>query len=56
MCAYILVEENTRPVIPTYQTQFKPMLHIYTLWKHQKNSDFLTFSGGIEMDEWVETT
>ena len=30
------------------------MLHFYTARKRQKISGFLTFSRGIEMENWVE--
>ena len=33
-------------------THSKPILNFYTHWKHQKTKDFLTFSGGIEMEHW----
>ena len=31
-------------------THFLPMLHFYTPWKHQKVSDILMFSVGIEVE------
>ena len=31
-----------------------PMFSFYTPWKHLKVSGFLTFSGGIEKDQWHE--
>ena len=33
---------------------FIPLISFYTPWKHEKISDFLTFSGGIERDQWHE--
>ena len=30
------------------------MFHIYVLWKRQKTSVFLTFSGGVEIEIWPE--
>ena len=30
------------------------LVFFYTPWKYQKTSDFLTFSGGIERDQWHE--
>ena len=30
------------------------MFHIYILWKRQKTSAFLTFSGGVEIELWPE--
>ena len=35
-------------------TQFSPVSHFYTSWKHQKTKGFLTFSGGVEMDYWAK--
>ena len=35
-------------------THFNPMFHFYTPRKQQKNSGFLTFSGGKEMEHWFE--
>ena len=37
-----------------YLIHFGPMLHFYTARKRQKISGFLTFSRGIEMENWVE--
>ena len=34
-------------------THFQPIFHFYTPWKHQKPSDFLMFSGGIEVEYWL---
>ena len=34
----------------------KPMFHFYTPWKHHKISGFLTFLGGIELENWVKVT
>ena len=34
-------------------TDFKPMFHFFTSWKHQKTRGFLTFSGGIQMERWL---
>ena len=31
-------------------THFTPMFHLYTSWKSNKTSGFLTFSGGIQME------
>ena len=31
-------------------TDFQPMVHVYTPWKHQKASGFLMFSGSIEIE------
>ena len=39
----------------TKLTHFQPMLHFYTPWKHQKISDSLIFSGGIEMEHCLKT-
>ena len=30
------------------------MFLLYSPWKHQKTSVFLTVSGGIEMEHWLE--
>ena len=30
------------------------MVHLYTLWEPQKNSAFLTISGGMEMEHWLK--
>ena len=30
------------------------MFHLYTPWKRQKASAFLTFSGGIEIEHWLK--
>ena len=30
------------------------MFYFYTPWKRQKTSDFLTFSGGIEIEHWLK--
>ena len=30
------------------------MFYFYTPWKRQKTESFLTFSGGIEIDNWTE--
>ena len=37
-------------------TYFQPMFHFYTppLRKHQKTFDFLMFSGGKEVEHWLE--
>ena len=35
-------------------SHFSPMLHFYTPWKCQKTFEFLTFSGGIEMEHWAK--
>ena len=35
-------------------THFQPMFHFYTIWKHQKTSGFLIFSGGIEVEHWLK--
>ena len=35
-------------------THFMPLVSFYTPSKHQKTSGFLTFSGGIERDQWHE--
>ena len=35
-------------------THFKLMFHFYTLWKHKKQTDFLMFSGGTEMEHWLQ--
>ena len=35
-------------------THFQPMFHFFTSWKHQKTSGFLTFSGGFEIQHWLE--
>ena len=37
-----------------YVTHFKPMFNFYTPWKLQKTWGFLTFSGGVEMKQWLE--
>ena len=37
-----------------FLTNFKPMFHFYTPWKRQKTKDFLTFSGGMEMEHRLE--
>ena len=34
-------------------THLQPMFHSYTPWKHQKTSDFLIFSGIIEVEHWL---
>ena len=34
---------------------FSPMFDFYTHWKRQKTQGFLTFSGGIEMENWGKT-
>ena len=34
--------------------QVQPMFHFYILWKHQKTSGFLMFSGGIEVEHWLK--
>ena len=36
-------------------TRFKLMFHFFTPLKRQKTGGFLTFSGGIEMENWPET-
>ena len=38
-----------------YSTPFSPMFHFHTPWKCQKTIGFLTFSGGIEIEQWTET-
>ena len=35
-------------------THFIPMFHLYTPWKRPKTFGFLTFSGSIEMRNWVK--
>ena len=35
-------------------THFMPLVPFYIPWKHQKTSDFLMFSVGIERDQWHE--
>ena len=30
------------------------MFYFYTPWKHQKTSGYLTFSGDIEVENWLE--
>ena len=35
-------------------THFIPIFHLYTPWKRPKTFGFLTFSGGIEMRNWVK--
>ena len=52
------IQENNEK-IPKYfdhcfLTHFMPLISFYTPWKHQKTSDFLMFSGGIERDQWDE--
>ena len=37
-----------------YLTHFSPMLYFYTTWKRLKTKDFITFSGGIEMENWAK--
>ena len=34
-------------------TQLQPMFHFYTPRKHQKTSGFLMFSGGTEVQHWL---
>ena len=34
---------------------FSPMFDFYTPWKRQKTQGFLTFSDGIEMENWGKT-
>ena len=31
-----------------------PLVFFYTPWKHQKTRGYLTFSGGIEREQWYE--
>ena len=38
----------------SFLSYFKPMFHFYTPWKRQKISGFLTFSGGTEIENWLE--
>ena len=33
---------------------FEPTFHFYSPWKRQKTRSFLTFSGGIEMEHWLD--
>ena len=33
---------------------FTPMFHFFPTWKRQKTSDFLTFSGAIEIQHWCK--
>ena len=33
---------------------FQPKFHFYTLWKYQKSSGFLMFSGGIKVEYWLK--
>ena len=33
-----------------YVSHFQPMIHFYSPWKYLKTSNFLMFSGGIEME------
>ena len=43
-------------ILTRFLTHFQPMFHFYNPWKHQKTSDFLIFSGGIEVEhcwKWV---
>ena len=35
-------------------TDFNQLISFYTPWKHQKTSDFLMLSGGIERNQWHE--
>ena len=39
---------------PAASTHFNPMFHFYTPWKRQKAKGFLTFSRGIEMEDWAK--
>ena len=35
-------------------TYFKLIFHFYSSWKRQKTSGFPTFSGGTEIEHWLE--
>ena len=35
-------------------THFKSMFYFYIPWKHQKTFGFLIFSGGIEIELWLQ--
>ena len=35
-------------------THFKSMFHIYIPCEHKKSPGFLMFSGGMEMEHWLE--
>ena len=35
-------------------THFQSMILVYTPWKHQKSRGFLVFSGGIEVEPWLQ--
>ena len=40
--------------VKAYLTHFSPMFHFHTSWKRQKSFNFLTFSGGVEMEHWAK--
>ena len=40
--------------IITLSTHFQPIFNFYTLRKHQKTTNFLMFSGGIEVEHWLK--
>ena len=40
--------------VKAYLTHFGPMFHFHTSWKRQKSFNFLTFSGGVEMEHWAK--
>ena len=46
--------KKIRFVMSISLTHYKPKVHFYTLWKHQKNKTILMFSGGIDMEYWLE--
>ena len=37
-----------------FSTHFQPMFLVYTPWDHQKTRDFLMFSGGIGVEDWLK--
>ena len=39
---------------PSPLTHFNPMFYFYTHRKRQKTFGFLTFSGGIQMEQWAK--
>ena len=53
--AMTAVEAETKTNQGITLTHFSPMFHFYNLWKRQKIFGFLTFSGGIEMEQWAKT-
>ena len=45
---------SENPDLCSSLTHSNPVFYLYTPWKRQKTKGFLTFSGGLEMEHWID--